>query len=73
MSKVKNTQKDKDLHKCPRCGKMTSFRDNPYRPFCSYRCKMIDLGAWIKEEYKIPDPIYDPDIYSNTDDDFTDK
>ena len=39
--------------KCPRCHKKTLWEDNPYRPFCSQRCKMIDLGAWIKEGYVI--------------------
>lgn len=29
-------------------------RTNPYRPFCSERCKMIDLGAWATESYRIP-------------------
>ena len=29
---------------------------NPYRPFCSERCKMIDLGAWATESYRIPVP-----------------
>ena len=27
---------------------------NPYRPFCSERCKMIDLGAWATESYRVP-------------------
>jgi endogenous inhibitor of DNA gyrase (YacG/DUF329 family) len=27
---------------------------NPFRPFCSERCKMIDLGAWATESYRIP-------------------
>ena len=27
---------------------------SPYRPFCSQRCKMIDLGAWATESYRIP-------------------
>lgn len=26
----------------------------PYRPFCSERCKQIDLGAWADEQYKVP-------------------
>jgi uncharacterized protein len=38
---------------CPRCHTKTRWENNPYRPFCSLRCKMIDLGAWIKEEYVI--------------------
>ena len=28
--------------------------DNPYRPFCSERCKLIDLGAWADGSYNIP-------------------
>lgn len=38
---------------CPRCGKMTAWQTNPYKPFCSDRCKLIDLGAWASEEYKL--------------------
>lgn len=38
---------------CPRCKKPSAWTDNPYRPFCSERCKMIDLGAWASEEYKL--------------------
>jgi endogenous inhibitor of DNA gyrase (YacG/DUF329 family) len=29
--------------------------DNPYRPFCSERCKLIDLGDWAMEKYRVPD------------------
>lgn len=39
--------------KCPTCKKKTEWENNPYRPFCSERCKLIDLGAWAAEEYKI--------------------
>ena len=39
---------------CPACGKLSSFTPaNPYRPFCSERCKVIDLGAWASDEYRI--------------------
>jgi len=31
------------------------WKGNPYRPFCSKRCKLIDLGSWIDERYVIPD------------------
>ena len=40
--------------KCPRCGALTTWEDNAFRPFCSERCKMIDLGAWANEDYKLP-------------------
>lgn len=40
---------------CPQCGKNAPWDSaNPYRPFCSERCKMIDLGAWASESYRIP-------------------
>jgi endogenous inhibitor of DNA gyrase (YacG/DUF329 family) len=39
--------------KCPQCKKKIVWRNNPYRPFCSERCKLIDLGKWASEEYKI--------------------
>ena len=39
---------------CPRCGESTQWEDNPFRPFCSERCKLIDLGAWASDEYRLP-------------------
>ncbi|MDH5642309.1 MAG: DNA gyrase inhibitor YacG [Nitrospira sp.] len=41
---------------CARCGKLFSFRslsDHAFAPFCSERCKTIDLGAWLSEEYAV--------------------
>ena len=39
---------------CPTCKKSTTWSaDNPYRPFCCERCKLIDLGAWANEDYKL--------------------
>jgi len=41
---------------CPHCSELSDFSpSNPYRPFCSERCKMIDLGDWASENYRIPD------------------
>lgn len=40
--------------RCPACGRFTVYSpDNPYRPFCSARCKQIDLGAWASEQYRV--------------------
>jgi uncharacterized protein len=39
---------------CPTCKKEVELQSNPYRPFCSERCKLIDLGAWAAEKYRIP-------------------
>ena len=43
------------LVNCPQCGTPVVWDTaNPYRPFCSERCKMIDLGAWATESYRVP-------------------
>ena len=39
---------------CPVCRKDTAWEGNPFRPFCSERCKLVDLGAWADEKYSIP-------------------
>jgi endogenous inhibitor of DNA gyrase (YacG/DUF329 family) len=40
---------------CPTCGEPSVFEPfNPYRPFCSERCRLIDLGAWADEAYRVP-------------------
>jgi uncharacterized protein len=40
---------------CPTCGKKVEWSAlSKYRPFCSLRCKQIDLGAWAEEKYVIP-------------------
>jgi hypothetical protein len=42
--------------RCPRCGAGCDFTGNPHRPFCSLECRLIDLGAWLDERYRVPDP-----------------
>jgi uncharacterized protein len=40
---------------CPACGKPALFApSNEWRPFCSERCRMVDLGGWASESYRIP-------------------
>lgn len=40
---------------CPRCGQPAVFSpENKWRPFCSERCKLVDLGAWASERYRVP-------------------
>jgi endogenous inhibitor of DNA gyrase (YacG/DUF329 family) len=39
---------------CPQCRKKVSWQDNPHRPFCSERCRLIDLGCWVEEAYRMP-------------------
>jgi endogenous inhibitor of DNA gyrase (YacG/DUF329 family) len=39
---------------CPMCKKETQWKGNLWRPFCSERCKLLDLGSWIGGNYVIP-------------------
>jgi uncharacterized protein len=40
---------------CPTCGKPVEWTAaSNWRPFCSERCKLIDLGAWADERYRVP-------------------
>lgn len=39
---------------CPTCNKEVEWNKNPFRPFCSERCKLIDLGAWADQKFSIP-------------------
>lgn len=53
--------------KCPTCGKKVDWLpENRYKPFCSQRCKMIDLGTWAEEGYKLhseDEPLSDQSKY----------
>ena len=47
---------------CPTCGKpLTWDKTNPFRPFCSERCKLIDLGEWASESHFIAGEKVDPE------------
>lgn len=39
--------------KCPTCQREIDWSQSPFRPFCSERCKLIDLGAWLSEQRAI--------------------
>ena len=40
--------------KCPTCQRAIEWTQAPYRPFCSERCRLIDLGGWLSERNAIP-------------------
>ncbi len=41
--------------KCPTCRREIAYDSkSPFRPFCSERCRLIDLGAWSQESFRIP-------------------
>jgi uncharacterized protein len=60
----------KRLVACPNCGNLSEFSPtNAFRPFCSERCKLIDLGLWASEQYAIPEAIKMDEMY----DEFSDE
>ncbi|MFL6602982.1 MAG: DNA gyrase inhibitor YacG [Steroidobacteraceae bacterium] len=40
--------------KCPTCRREIDWSASEFRPFCSERCRLIDLGAWLSEKHAIP-------------------
>ncbi len=55
--------------RCPMCGRRTTWRENPHRPFCSARCRLADLDGWLAGRYVVPGdpeasaaPPSDPDL-----------
>ncbi|MEJ2621897.1 MAG: DNA gyrase inhibitor YacG [Candidatus Thiodiazotropha sp.] len=43
---------------CPHCGKLVVWAQNSkWKPFCSERCRLIDLGDWLDENHKIQEPL----------------
>ena len=40
--------------RCPQCALTFSYYESEFRPFCSEKCQMIDLGHWFKESYTVP-------------------
>lgn len=54
--------KEKIIVKCPVCTESFEYYSSKFRPFCSRRCKDIDLGAWLTESYTVPgEPAITPD------------
>lgn len=48
-------------HQCPICKKPTDSAQDAEFPFCSERCRMLDLGAWASEKYVVSEPVFDED------------
>jgi uncharacterized protein len=46
-------------HRCPICKTATDSDLHKDFPFCSERCRLLDLGAWASEKYVVSDPIFD--------------
>jgi endogenous inhibitor of DNA gyrase (YacG/DUF329 family) len=46
-------------HRCPICKRATDSDLDKEFPFCSERCRLLDLGAWASEKYVVSDPVFD--------------
>jgi len=53
--------------RCPTCRAVVRWEENPDRPFCSDRCRLSDLGAWVTEQYRIPGTPTDPETSDGDD------
>lgn len=53
--------------KCRTCGEPSPWYDNPHRPFCSERCRLIDLGNWADGRYTV-ESLNPPDFSDDGDD-----
>lgn len=52
---MSNDQKQpKTTFRCPRCRTEVAWEGNSFRPFCSEKCRIVDLGRWAMEEYRVP-------------------
>ncbi len=54
-------------YNCPICKKPTDSDKNAEFPFCSERCRLLDLGAWSSEKYVVSDPIFNEEEIPETD------
>jgi endogenous inhibitor of DNA gyrase (YacG/DUF329 family) len=53
--------------KCPACGKDSTLDpQNKFRPFCSERCAILDLGSWADENYRVPVEQQNSPVNENT-------
>jgi len=47
--------------RCPTCRAIVDLKENPFRPFCSERCQLRDLGGWVTERYRIAGAPVEPE------------
>ena len=63
---AKKKSKSPAALRCPTCGTLV-LRDDADFPFCSDRCRVIDLGKWASGAYRISSPILDPEVLEGLD------
>lgn len=52
---------------CPTCRKVGGWIEGKFAPFCSHRCKLVDLGKWLGEEHRVSEPLR-PEHFSGYED-----
>jgi endogenous inhibitor of DNA gyrase (YacG/DUF329 family) len=68
MTVIHDTKKSKTVP-CPTCGNAVPWTPaSRWRPFCSERCRLIDLGDWLDESHRISEPLDDYSDVSSGDD-----
>jgi endogenous inhibitor of DNA gyrase (YacG/DUF329 family) len=63
---AKEKSKKSSALRCPTCGTLV-LRDAEDFPFCSDRCRIVDLGKWASGAYRISSPILDPEVLEGLD------
>lgn len=54
-SQTKTSKVVARIVRCPHCGESSEYSPrSSFRPFCSERCRLIDLGEWAEGSYKVP-------------------
>ncbi len=63
---AKEKSKKASTLRCPTCGTLVLQSDTDF-PFCSDRCRLVDLGKWASGAYRISSPILDPEVLEGLD------
>jgi endogenous inhibitor of DNA gyrase (YacG/DUF329 family) len=63
---AKEKSKKSSALRCPTCGTLVLREDEDF-PFCSDRCRIVDLGKWASGAYRISSPILDPEVLEGLD------
>lgn len=57
--------------RCPVCKKLSDSETNADFPFCSERCRLLDLGNWSSEKYVISEPAFDESMFEDLEPDLS--
>lgn len=72
QTQTANNEEKTLIVRCPKCGNRGRWLGQAHAPFCSERCKLIDMGAWFQENYRISEPLR-PDHFAGNENLFIDN